>query len=370
MKVFVLTTVMAPYRVQLFSQIGKKCEMYVCFEQMRSSERDEKWYDESSTNFQLVKLKKWGASVNTIKFEVLKQVSKIQPDVVIAYEYHTNTSLLLLSYCQIMKIPYIINCDGAFISKSMKDVVKKHYISKASGFISSGKMADEYLLHYGALKKCIYHNHFTSLHEKDILTSLPSIEDRQLAKEKKGILEKRVILSVGQFVYRKGYDILLKAAKNFSEDIGVYIIGGKITQEYEELIKKLNLKNIHFIDFMSKEELMDYYLSADLFVFPTREDVWGLVINEAMACALPVVTTERCVAGIEMIENGINGYIVPVENQEILCDAIEKILSDEIMRTNMAAQSLKRIKDYTYEVSGKDIMSAIERVYEATKKRI
>ena len=121
---------------------------------------------------------------------------------------------------------------------------------------------------------------------------------------------------------------------------------------------------------MSKEELMDYYLSADLFVFPTREDVWGLVINEAMACALPVVTTERCVAGIEMIENGINGYIVPVENQEILCDAIEKILSDEIMRTNMAAQSLKRIKDYTYEVSGKDIMSAIERVYEATKKRI
>ena len=56
MKVFILTTVMAPYRVQLFSEIGKQCELYVCFEQMRSSERNENWYDESSANFHLVEL--------------------------------------------------------------------------------------------------------------------------------------------------------------------------------------------------------------------------------------------------------------------------------------------------------------------------
>ena len=116
MKVFILTTVMAPYRVQLFSEIGKKCELYVCFEQMRSSGRDEKWYDESSANFHIVELKKWDASIKSVKTDVIKHIRNISPDIVIAYEYHTKTSLLMLSYCQIMKIPYIINCDGAFVS--------------------------------------------------------------------------------------------------------------------------------------------------------------------------------------------------------------------------------------------------------------
>ena len=54
MKVFILTTVMAPYRVQLFNEIGKQCELYVCLDQMRSSERDESWYDEGATNFKFV----------------------------------------------------------------------------------------------------------------------------------------------------------------------------------------------------------------------------------------------------------------------------------------------------------------------------
>ena len=369
MKVFILTTVMAPYRVQLFSEIGKRCELYVCFEQMRSSERDEKWYDESSTNFHLVKLKRWDASVKTAKPDVIKHIRNIRPDIVIAYEYHTNTSLLMLSYCQLMRIPYIINCDGAFLSKSIKDVVKKHYISRARGFISSGTMADKYLLHYGASESRIHFNHFTSLHTADILKNVPSVEERNLARQEKGITEKRVVLSVGQFVYRKGYDVLLKAAAGLSNDIGIYIIGGKVTPEYEQLVEEHNLQNVHFVDFLPPEELKHYFLSADLFVLPTREDVWGLVINEAMACALPIVTTNRCVAGIELIEDGVNGYIVSTANHDMLHSAIDKILSNEILRNNMAAENLRRIREYTYEVSAMDVISAIENVYASACKK-
>lgn len=367
MKVFILTTVMAPYRVQLFSEIGKQCELYVCFEQMRSSERNDNWYDESSANFKLVGLKKWDASPGTIKTEVIKHIRDIRPDIVIAYEYSTNTALMLLSYCQVMGIPYIINCDGAFVSKSIKDIVKKWYISRAQGFISSGEMADRYLLHYGGHKEYIYHNHFTSLHNKDIIEHLPSPEEKQLIRQKVGIPEKKVILSVGQFIHRKGYDVLLKASKNFSDDVGVYIIGGQVTPEYEILVNELNLKNIHFIDFMPPDELKYYYLAADLFVLPTREDVWGLVINEAMACGLPVVTTDRCVAGIEMIENDVNGYVVPVDNYDMLYSAMDKILADDAMRNSMSAENLKLIRDYTYEVSARDIMFAIEGVYKKKK---
>lgn len=368
MKVFILTTVMAPYRVQLFSEIGKHCDLYVCFEQMRSAERNDNWYDEGSANFHLVKLEKWNTSLHTIKWETVKHVRTIRPDVVIAYEYHTRTSLVLLSYCQAKQIPYIINCDGAFIKKSIKDVVKKLYISKAKGFISSGRMANEYLLNYGAIESRIHFNHFTSLHEKNILDKISSLEEKNLARRDNGIAEQQVILAVGQFVHRKGFDVLLKAAADFSREIGVYIIGGKVTPEYKQIVNEFNLENVHFIDFMAPEELRRYYIAADLFVLPTREDVWGLVINEAMACALPVVTTDRCVAGVEMIKNDINGYIVPTENPDELYHAVDKILSDDVKRKNMASENLKTIRDYTYENSAQDIMLAIKAVHDSFGK--
>ena len=362
MKVFILTTVMAPYRVQLFSEIGKKCELYVCFEQMRSSGRDEKWYDASDANFHLVKLKKWESSLKTIKFDVIKHIRNIRPDVVIAYEYHTNTSLVMLSYCRMNRIPYIINCDGAFVSKSIKDFIKKIYISKANGFISSGSMADKYLLHYGAKKECIYLNHFTSLHKEDILESVPSVEEQSAARKEKNISESKVILSVGQFIYRKGFDVLLRAVKNLPEDVGVYVIGGKVTSEYEQIVRELSLKNVHFIDFVSPDELKKYFIAADVFVLPTREDVWGLVINEAMACGLPVVTTDRCVAGIEIIKNGVNGFLVPVDDHEALAEAINKIIDNEQLQDSMAVEGLNNIRDYTYENSAQDVISVVHYV--------
>ena len=68
-------------------------------------------------------------------------------------------------------------------------------------------------------------------------------------------------------------------------------------------MQTLNLKNVYFIPFQNSDIIELYFKAADLFVFPTREDIWGLVINEAMANALPIITTDRCVAGLELIEN-------------------------------------------------------------------
>ena len=63
---------------------------------------------------------------------------------------------------------------------------------------------------------------------------------------------------------------------------------------------------MHFIAFQEKEMLEKYYIAADVFILLTRGDVWGLSINEAMANALPVITTDRCIAGIELVEQNGN----------------------------------------------------------------
>ena len=98
---------------------------------------------------------------------------------------------------------------------------------------------------------------------------------------------------------------------------------------------------------MKKEELVRHYKAADLFVLPTREDIWGLVINEAMAYGLPVITTDRCVAGLELVEEGVNGYIIPVEDEKALAKRIEACFASDYRA--MGDKSLEKVRPYTIE---------------------
>ena len=72
-------------------------------------------------------------------------------------------------------------------------------------------------------------------------------------------------------------------------------------------------------------------MCADIFVHPTETDVWGLVINEAMAHGLPIITTDGCVAGLELVKNNDNGFIIPVNNIDIIITRKNKdFLNSEI----------------------------------------
>lgn len=160
---------------------------------------------------------------------------------------------------------------------------------------------------------------------------------------------KKIAITVGQFIHRKGFDVLLNAWAKCDKEYELYIIGATPTKEYLDIKEKLHLENVHFEGFKTKEELNCYYQAADLFVFPTREDIWGLVVNEAMANGLPVITTDKCVAGLELIKNGENGYIVPTENQDELAKRINELLSNDWLLENMAKDNLQKIRRYTVE---------------------
>lgn len=169
-------------------------------------------------------------------------------------------------------------------------------------------------------------------------------------REELGIKEDKIIITVGQYIHRKGFDVLLNAIDPSRVDIGVYIIGGsQPISEYLEIIEKRKLKNIHFVSFQKKSQLIKYYHASDVFVLPTREDIWGLVINEAMACGLPIITTTRCVAGIELIKPGENGFLVEVDRVDELASRIVELLDSEASRIKMANNNLKKIKGYTLE---------------------
>ena len=184
-------------------------------------------------------------------------------------------------------------------------------------------------------------------------------EEKAALRRELGIPQKRMILAVGQCIPRKGFDILLKAAKDLPEDTALCIVGGEPTEEYLTLREELGLTQVSFPGFQKKEDLAKYYRAADLFTLPTREDIWGLVVGEAMAYGLPVITTDRCVAGLELVEDGVNGFLVPVEDVEALSEKMRKALQGNL--TEMGTASLRKIRPYTIENMAKAHVEILER---------
>ena len=85
-----------------------------------------------------------------------------------------------------------------------------------------------------------------------------------------------------------------------------------------------------------------------------------MVINEAMANGLPVVTTNRCIAGLELIDNGVNGFIIDVDDISELTNKIVRILEDETLLIAMSKNNLNKIKTNTVENIGKNHLRVIK----------
>ena len=351
MKVLFLTNIPSPYRVDFFQQFGKYCELTVLYELPRAADRDKTWGGEGdSLNYTAVYLKpvvrkKSSAWCPSVK----KYLKEGLYDIIIVGGYSTPTGMEAIRCLKKRKLRYLINCDGGFAAtheNPIKYRLKKYLLSNAAGWLSSGKLADEYLLYYGAQKEKIYRYPFTSLREEAILAACPTTEEKLAQKRELHIAEEKMILSVGQFIPRKGFDILLEAAPYIEGDCGIYIVGGQATEEYLHFTEKYGLRHVHFLPFMESVKLQKYYVAADLFVSPTREDIWGLVINEAMAAGLPVITTARCAAGVELLEKAC---IVPQENADALAKAMNRFLEDDGLRRREGLKNLEKIRGFTIE---------------------
>lgn len=350
-RVLFLTNYPSPYRVHFFDELGKYMDVTVLYSDRVEDikHRNAAWFEEGDHGFQAVRLTpKFRVGRRYLCFDVIPWLKK-QYDAIVVCGYSSPTAVLAMAWLRLHRIPFYMEVDGGLIRQDskLKHFVKKSLVCLANQWLSTGEYTTRYLVHYGAKKEKVTHYPFSSLYEKDILPSVLTLEEKKAFRMMLGIEEEHMILAIGQFIHRKGFDVLMHAAKDLDPNIGIYIVGGEITDEYRKLREELGLPNVHFLSFQKKERLALLYKAADLFVLPTREDIWGLVINEALAYGLPTITTDRCVAGLELIEDSVNGYVVPVGDAALLAEKINAVLSSNLEA--MGRASLEKVRPYTLE---------------------
>ena len=349
MKVLFITNIPSPYRVDFFNSLGKYCELTVCYERRRACDRDERWNGRSAENYKahFIDAKELGTD-QSIGTRVVKEVIREEYDRLIISGYSSPSVMLAIIYCRSHRIPYIIESDGGFnsVDTFIKRWVKKYLLCGAWMQFTTCDEHVRYLQGLGISKNKIFKYPFSSVHRNRIATEPATDNERQKLRADLGIRESRMILSVGQLIYRKGFDVLLSAVTRISSDVGVYIVGGTPYADILRQMEDLSLANVHFVDFKEPDVLKRWYRAADLFVLPTREDIWGLVINEAMAQGLPIVTTDRCIAGVELLDHK---FIVPTDDPKALAVCMNELLESKSMRMATSRRNLDVISNYSIE---------------------
>jgi len=162
-----------------------------------------------------------------------------------------------------------------------------------------------------------------------------------------------IYLTSGALISRKGIDTIIKAFQKLNKPDSTLLILGD-GEERQNLMNLANgNSNIHFAGFIEKEDIPNYFLLADTFVFGSRYDGWALVINEAIASGLPIICSNKVGAAAELLVNNQSGLICNPEDVEEFAEAMRRIADDEQLRKTLQhnVSALRREISSTYNAS-------------------
>ena len=173
------------------------------------------------------------------------------------------------------------------------------------------------------------------------------------------------LLSAGRIVHQKGLDLAMRALGGLSELNWEWHIAGDGPQMpvLQSLAKELGIGDrVHFLGWRSREELMECYGQANIFLFPSRHEGMPNALLEAMASGLPVVAS--CISGNEeLVVDGDTGYLVPSEDVEALQTALKQLLSDPALREQMGRASRQYVEvHYSWESTAQQYALLLEKV--------
>jgi glycosyltransferase involved in cell wall biosynthesis len=224
---------------------------------------------------------------------------------------------------------------------TLREKIKQRLIRNAGAVVVPGRAAERYARTLGATTI------ITAPNACEVAVPLADDAGNSADRRWDGV---STVLFVGRLASEKGVDVLLRAWRQVasSSPSRLVIIGsGPEDAQLKKLAFDLNVTNIEWLPFGEPSQVQRWYRRAQILVLPSRSEPWGFVINEAMAANLPVIASSVCGAAVDLIEDGVTGWIVPPEDADGLARCIQHALTDSTARSAIAAAAAERITSYT-----------------------
>ncbi len=371
-KIAVLTNELPPYRRPIFELLGQHEGFEVKVYLSTRKEPHRLWDDAANLPHVMVQTIlnfaiRFPKSERLIHFPIAAPLVLMRehPDVIISAEFGFRTLMAWL-YCALLRKPLIIWSGetpyGAAIAIAPQRALRRFLAQRASGFLAYGEAARQYL-----------HTLNVDNRKISVLTQAVDndywIESAQTADAEEvwhiHKLSGRIALCVGSLLYRKGIHHLIEAWAALPEELQqentlLLVGGGDERQRLEALASELNAHNVIFAGPIPPHKLSAYYAAADFLVHPALLDVWGLVVNEAMASGLPVLCSKYAGCAQELIVPGQTGEIFDPADTAAFSSLLVRWLRLPHKTPDSAIQA--HIQQWNFESSVRGILEQLAQV--------
>lgn len=347
-KVLYITNIEVPYRVAFFNELAKYCDLTVLYERKKSSNRAVEWNKDNHIQYKT----KYLSGINnkreyTFSFSIIHYCFGQYDEVIIGC-YNSLSQMLAILIMRLFRRKYSINIDGeTFINgNTFKDKMKRFFLKGASKYYTAGEQCSD------TLKMAI------GSHIRTIPYYFSSLTEYEVQRNSEIEIEREdFILVVGQYFSYKGMDIAAEVAKQMPEQKFVFVGMGTRTGLFEQECGTHRYNNISTIPFLSKNELNKLYASCKLLLLPSRQECWGLVVNEASSFGTPIVATTGSGSAVEFLNQEFPNALVSSDSIEALKKAIIKVINSD--STVFSAFLKQKSKKYTIEKNVKYMLDSI-----------
>jgi 1,2-diacylglycerol 3-alpha-glucosyltransferase len=372
LRLVILTEIIAPYRIPVFNELARRAglNLHVIF----LAETDEtlrQWrVYKNEICFSHNILPSWRLPAGRTSFLMNRglwsALNKANPQVIICGGYNYVSSWEALLWARRHRVPFVLwsesNSQDARAGRAWVESMKAYFLRRCDGFVVPGKSAFEYLRSLGSPQDRISIAP-NAVDNSLFATQAQNARARAIEIREKLNLPPRFILFAGRLVPEKGvFDLLEAYAKlegGLRSEVGLVFAGDGVSRvELVQQSKRIGPGVVCFPGFAQREDLAGLYALAEIMVLPTHSDTWGLVVNEAMACGLPIIVSNVAGCSADLVEDGWNGYVLPPRDSGKLSMAIGSLVRQKELRQRMSAHSSERIRNYSPEACAAGLAAA------------
>jgi glycosyltransferase involved in cell wall biosynthesis len=274
--------------------------------------------------------------VITIPMHLGRMLRESRPVCVVSAGFGPSATIAA-RWCRKAKVPQVIWSGGWPGQEGnigqLRLLLRKRLVRGAAAYVAYGTAAAEYLTSLGASAVRVFCA-WNTVDLEGISATARAAAARRAELAPKFALAEKNLLFVGSLVERKGLRELVAAALAAtppSADWALHLAGGgPLKEELEATVAAAGKEaNFRFHGLLPESDVPELLGLVDGFLLPTKREAWGLVINEAMACGVPVVASPWAGATRDLIEDGVTGFVVEPTDIPALSAIISRLLSDD-----------------------------------------
>ena len=303
---------------------------------------------------------------------LFQQAAAFKPDVINLTGYYDPAQLMLLIWAKARGVRVIMQNESTEADQQrggIKEQVKQWIFNRCDGFFCFGSQAADYLFQFGVSPGQILLRK-NAVDNQALLTAYnQALPGRSNEQQRLGLRPNNFIF-VGRLAESKNLPLLLtcfaEARKQSAneQEWGLILLGDGIERErLQETIHALDLtEQVRLLPGRPWYRIPDVLALSNVLVLPSRSEPWGLVVNEAMACGLPVIVSDRCGCAADLVQDDRNGFVFDPDVPDELTGHLIQFMDGSAPAKQMGEAAQQFITQYSPEAVAQEMLDGFIKI--------